>query len=92
MVWQGAGGTSAGTHSVSWNGLDARGQRVPEGLYRVEIEAFDGAGRPLVAETTITGTVDAVELAGDGRMMLSIDGVLVPSDAVTALSRPPPAA
>ncbi|HEX6142836.1 MAG TPA: flagellar hook capping FlgD N-terminal domain-containing protein [Geminicoccaceae bacterium] len=92
VIRQGAGGTSAGTHSVSWNGLDTRGQRVSDGLYRVEIEAFGGVGRPLVAETTITGTVDAVELAGDGRMKLSIDGMLVPSDAVTALSRPPPAA
>ena len=85
VVWQGAGKTAQGAHDVQWNGLDARGQRLPSGLYQVEVNAVDAAGRAVPAETTITGTVDGVELGGDGQMMLSVDGVLVPSDFVVAL-------
>ena len=87
VVWQGTGSGAAGSQSVPWNGLDAKGQRVPDGLYRVEITAVDPAGRPVPVETSISGIVDAVEFGGDGGMMLSVDGVLVPSDAVTRLHR-----
>lgn len=85
VVFEGAGDGRAGSHTVPWNGLDQQGQRLPAGLYRVEVQATDGAGQPLDVETSISGTVDGVEINGAGRLMLSVDGVLVPSDALLAL-------
>jgi hypothetical protein len=37
--------------------------------------------------TTIRGVVDGVEIDGE-RLMLSIDGVLMPLDSITSIHRP----
>jgi hypothetical protein len=53
----------------------------------VEIRASDAAGAPVPVSTTVAGVVDGVELVGE-RLMLSVDGVLLPLDAITAIRRP----
>lgn len=88
LVWQGSGNPARGSHEVPWNGLDVTGRRVDPGLYRVEVKAVDGAGRPVAADTAIDGLVEGVEFDGAGGMMLSVGGVLVPSTSVTSLRRP----
>ena len=88
LVWQAPGVAEAGAHAIAWNGRSSTGERLPEGLYTLEVAAIDGAGRPLTAATGIAGTVDGVEITGD-QIMLSIEGVLVALGAVTALRRAP---
>jgi flagellar basal-body rod modification protein FlgD len=85
-----AGDASPGVHTVPWDGRDQAGARLPDGLYRVEVAAGDGAGAAVPVSTTIAGVVDGVELQGD-RLMLSVAGVLLPLDAVTTIRRPAPA-
>jgi flagellar hook assembly protein FlgD len=75
-------------HTVPWDGRDQTGARLPDGLYRVEVAATSAAGAPVPVSTTIAGVVDGVELQGE-RVMLSVAGVLLPLDAVTAIRRPP---
>jgi hypothetical protein len=70
---------------VPWSGLDEQGRRVSPGLYKVEVQAFGTTGNPLDVETSISGTVDGVEMDGAGRLMLSVDVVLVPSDSLLAI-------
>jgi flagellar basal-body rod modification protein FlgD len=82
-----AGETGPGLHTVDWDGRDSTGARLPEGLYRVEVHAIDSAGQSVPADTTIAGTVDGVELIGE-RLMLSVQGVLLPPEALTAIRRP----
>jgi flagellar basal-body rod modification protein FlgD len=82
------GATSSGVHDVPWDGRDPSGAQLPEGLYRVEVSASDAAGAPVPVSTTIVGTVDGVEMLGE-RLMLSVDGVLLPIDSITTVRRPP---
>ena len=87
-VWQAAGDGEAGAHTLAWDGSGATGRRLPEGLYSLEVTASDVAGRSIPASTSIAGTVDGVEYGADHQVMLSIDGVLMPLDALRALRRP----
>jgi flagellar basal-body rod modification protein FlgD len=80
-----------GTHTVPWDGRDQTGAPLPDGLYRVEVAAKGETGAVAPVSTTMTGVVDGVELLGE-RIMLSVAGVLLPLDAVTAIRRPPAAA
>ena len=91
LVGSRQGKLSAGVHDVPWDGRDHTGAQLPEGLYRVEIRASNAAGAAIPVSTTIAGTVDGVELLGE-RLMLSVDGVLLPLDAVTTIRRPPASA
>ena len=88
LVGNRQGKASSGVHDVPWDGRDHTGAKLPEGLYRVEIRTSNAAGAPIPVSTTITGTVDGVELLGE-RLMLSVDGVLLPLDAITTIRRPP---
>lgn len=88
LVWRSAGEGQAGVHTVTWNGLTAAGERLPEGLYTLEVAATDAGGESVPASTSIAGTVDGVEIAGE-QIMLSIEGVLVPLEALTALRHQP---
>jgi flagellar basal-body rod modification protein FlgD len=81
------GETEAGLHDVQWDGRDQTGARLPEGLYRIEVHALDSAGESVPVDTTIAGTVDGVELIGE-RLMLSVHGVLLPVETLTAIRRP----
>ena len=88
LVGSRQGKTSAGVHDVSWDGRDHTGAKLPDGLYRVEVRASDAAGAPVPVSTTVAGIVDGVELLGQ-RLMLSVDGVLLPLEAITTIRRPP---
>ncbi len=78
------GTANAGSHSLAWDGVGNSGERLPEGLYRVEVAAQDDAGEPIPVSTTISGVVDGVEIDGD-RLLLSLGGVLIPLEAVTVV-------
>jgi flagellar basal-body rod modification protein FlgD len=54
------GETFPGTRSVSWDGLDAAGVRVPAGRYSVEVKAFDASGRPVPVTQEVTGIVSGI--------------------------------
>ncbi len=88
LVGNRQGQASSGVHDVRWDGRDQSGAQLPEGLYRVEVRASDAGGAPVPVSTTIAGTVDGIEMLGE-RLMLSIDGVLLPRDAITTIRRPP---
>jgi flagellar basal-body rod modification protein FlgD len=90
VVWQGSGAGTAGVHEVAWRGVDAAGRRLPDGHYRLEVEATGAAGAPVAVETTISGRVDGIELAGE-RLLLSVEGALVAMDAVRTVRAPAPA-
>lgn len=82
------GATGVGNHVVAWDGRAQNGAALPEGMYRFEITATDAKGQTIPVTTTIRGRVDGVEIDGD-RLMLSIDGVLMPLESVTSIRRPP---
>jgi flagellar basal-body rod modification protein FlgD len=81
------GDAGLGSHSVAWDGRSHSGAALPDGLYRVDVVASDAAGQAVPVTTTIRGLVDGVEVDGD-RLLLSIDGVLMPLESITAIYRP----
>ena len=83
------GSTSAGRHSVPWDGRAPNGATLPEGLYQFNVVASDAAGDPVPVTTTIRGVVDGVEIDGE-RLLLSVDGVLMPTESISAIYRPQP--
>ncbi|MDP6418800.1 MAG: flagellar hook capping FlgD N-terminal domain-containing protein [Candidatus Krumholzibacteria bacterium] len=63
----------AGTHSLSWDGLDDEGQSLAEGSYQVVVEGLDASGNPVSIQARISGLVEAVRFA-NGSAFLLIDG------------------
>ncbi|MBN8827852.1 MAG: flagellar hook assembly protein FlgD [Sphingobacteriia bacterium] len=62
----------SGVHTYEWDGRNNSGQRLPEGLYRIEIEAYKDTGSPMQAITTSRATVlGMVEELGKYNFILS---------------------
>jgi flagellar basal-body rod modification protein FlgD len=91
LVASQVGDAGLGRHSVAWDGRSQSGAPLPDGLYRVDVVASDAAGKAVPVTTTVRGVVDGVEIDGD-RLLLSIDGVLMPLESITAIYRPQPGA
>ncbi len=75
------GETAAGTHNLTWDGLNDQGERMPDGAYRLEVTAIDGEKNAVETTTTAVGRVTDV-IPNEGEIMLSVGGVLVPIDTV----------
>lgn len=46
-----------GSQSYQWDGLDFAGNKLPDGEYRIRIEAFDSKGNPVEVSTLSSGIV-----------------------------------
>lgn len=72
------GDTFPGTRSITWDGTGADGQRAPAGRYTVSVTATDASGRPVEANTRVSGVVREISYAngypevviGEARVML----------------------
>ncbi|MDH3661238.1 MAG: flagellar biosynthesis protein FlgD [Alphaproteobacteria bacterium] len=78
------GELGAGRHSLTWDGIGDDGVRHTDGSYKVEVLAQSAAGTPVAANTTISGIVDGVEIDG-AETMLSVDGILMSMDRISAV-------
>lgn len=63
-VFRTEGETEKGLQSFSWNGKNASGAELPDGLYRLEVRAENSEGRKLDVVTEITGQVSGVDFTG----------------------------
>ncbi|MEW5701271.1 MAG: flagellar hook capping FlgD N-terminal domain-containing protein [Candidatus Zixiibacteriota bacterium] len=70
-------GGPAGANQVTWDGLDASGNRLPTGAYGIKIRAKDSDGQDVMANAYFSGTVDGVRFA-DGQALLAVNNVLIP--------------
>ncbi len=67
------GDTSKGENTLSWDGTNDNGEKVPSGKYRFEVEAKDAAGTAVKLSKYIYGTVNGVRFKSDGTVFV-IDG------------------
>ncbi|MEM6955740.1 MAG: FlgD immunoglobulin-like domain containing protein [Myxococcota bacterium] len=58
------GAAPAGPLAFDWDGLDASGNRMPEGRYRVEVDAKNENGQPVGASMDVSGLVSSVDYEG----------------------------
>ncbi len=85
-VFSGNGSTNAGKNLVTWDGINSfTGQQLPDGAYYIQVKATDVGNEDIDARTLTTGRVSAVEIADDGKLLLTIGNIQVNSDDVTAV-------
>ena len=70
-----------GSYQVTWNGQDASGHQLPDGLYQVSVEYEDTAGKAYSAPITVYGTVDSADIK-DGKVSINVGSVNYPVDKV----------
>lgn len=80
------GKTEIGKHSFVWDGLDGNGQPVPEGRYRITVNAFDEKKDKIEVPTSISGKVTGVASGKDGAL-LSLGEVSVPLTDLLSVSQ-----
>ena len=76
---------TAGTNSWSWNGLDSKGNQMPDGAYRVAVEALSSNGAtPVAVPYTVVGTATGVSSNGT-TSQLALGGLSVPFNSVVSV-------
>jgi flagellar basal-body rod modification protein FlgD len=83
-VYAGSVPSDAGRHVFTWNGKDFNGNTLPDGEYRIRIDAVDSNGAAIPATTSVIGKVTSVEQTADGPMLL-LGSTKIPLSKVTAV-------
>lgn len=76
-----------GSHSITWDGTDSRGNRAAEGYYTIEAVATDADGSTFEPSLSLVGTVQSV-VYRDGSAYLTVDGVEVALGDIEAIGEP----
>lgn len=85
-VWSGAGSTTAGTNSFTWDGTTSDGTQLSDGgQYTLNVTATDTTGQSVYGYTTITGKVTSTNNAS-GTPMLTIGNTSVSTNNVIGVS------
>lgn len=76
-VWTGTGETTAGKHTLTWDGKTSDGTQLADGgQYTIEISATDSSGASVYGYTTTVGIVDGID-SSSSTTMLDLNGVEV---------------
>ena len=75
------GATSAGSYSVSWDGLNNAGQPLPSGTYSFAVSGVDAYGQKVQGTSMVQGQVTGVNLSGT-TPVLTVNGLDVPLTSV----------
>lgn len=71
-VYSGNGATRSGRNLVVWDGVNGHtGQREPDGLYTIVVEATDAAGKAITAETRSVAIISGLENEANGDVTLT---------------------
>lgn len=81
------GESGAGTHDAVWDGTDANGRKLPEGIYTLSVAAQNEDGQEIGTAVTLDGRVSGVEMAADGPSLV-VGGVAVRLEDVLAIHEP----
>jgi flagellar basal-body rod modification protein FlgD len=82
-----AGETGSGQHDFSWNGEDANGDQLPDGVYTLSVNASASDGSAVTAAVASTGTVDEVNMTGTTPLLM-IGPMGVPISSISAVGTP----
>jgi len=76
----------AGRNPYVWDGKDNNGNSMPEGTYKIEVEALDEQNRLINSRTFMTGVVTSIDSV-NGSAFLSINGgdIAIPLERITSI-------
>ena len=77
--------TSAGEHSLTWDGTSNDGSSLPDGVYSFTFGAADADGKVVASTSYVTAAVTRVETTVDGSELVLSNGMHTPSSAVRAI-------
>jgi flagellar basal-body rod modification protein FlgD len=69
-----SGSSGTGDKTVSWDGMDERGEAVGAGSYTFKVEAVDSKGTEVASNAYVFGKVSAIRFKPEGTVFV-IDGV-----------------
>lgn len=75
----------AGNNSMTWDGKNDNGDRLPEGYYNIEITAYDADGGSFTPSVFIQGKVTGV-IYHDGAAYLQVNGMEIPLSGINVIS------
>lgn len=73
-IFEAPGDRSQGTHLFFWEGVDANGDPVPEGSYRLVVTAKDEAGEAVQATLTVRERILGVDFSGAAPLIITATG------------------
>lgn len=85
LVLQVEGNATAGKHAFSWDGKDANGNQLPDGIYKVTVGAADVDGNITPVSTTGKGRVTGINME-NGTSTLEVLNNSVSLDNILSLS------
>ena len=62
VVYSGAGNTSAGSNTFSWNGQDNNGNQLSDGTYKLAVSATAADGSAVTSSVASAGTVSQIDM------------------------------
>ncbi|SEM80085.1 flagellar basal-body rod modification protein FlgD [Methylobacterium sp. UNC300MFChir4.1] len=75
---------NAGSQTYTWNGKTSAGLTAPDGNYSIKVAATDATGSSVSVDTSLTGTVDEVDLSGTSPVLV-IGSQRVPLSSVQTI-------
>ena len=75
---------AAGSQAYTWNGKTSAGLTAPDGTYSIKVSAMDATGSTVAVDTSLSGTVDEVDLSGSSPVLL-IGSQKVPLSSVQTI-------
>jgi flagellar basal-body rod modification protein FlgD len=85
VVYTGAGETTAGANTFSWNGQDNNGNQQPDGTYTLAVAATGSGGAAVQSSVSSTGVVSEISFQ-NGVPVLMIGSMAVPLSQVSTVA------
>ena len=79
--------SAVGTYQVNWNGKDAVGNQLPDGLYQISVQYEDTTGKDYSAPITVYGKVDSADV-DNGTVSLNVGAANYTIDKVIQIVQP----
>jgi flagellar basal-body rod modification protein FlgD len=76
----------AGEQQYKWDGKGANGVALPDGTYKITVDAADASGQPVAVATELSGPVTAVNVSGQ-TPILTVGTTKVPLTAIKTIAQ-----